>query len=167
MKLTTLAITIVSAAASITVGVASYQAVAPPDPAAADSPATAAGSYPVTRKAPPLDPITVFADCPKDTLLRGKVCIRQEERTVVEYVAAPAPPPQQVAAPTYPSNNNDPGPRDEGNDDNHDSGPRNDDGPANPPADDDGDHDRDEDGEDHEDHEDGEDHEDHEDHEDE
>src|SRR5687767_11821292 len=95
MKLTSLAVLAVSAAAAATTGVASYEAFAPGDAPAAAAPSTAADARP--------NRVVRMADCPRDTVLRGKFCIRTEERTLTEYVAAPPAPAQQAAvAPTSP-----------------------------------------------------------------
>jgi hypothetical protein len=96
MKLTSLAVLAVSAAAAATTGVASYEAFAPGDAPAAAAPSTAADARP--------NRVVRMADCPRDTVLRGKFCIRTEERTLTEYVAAPPAPAQHaVVAPPTPA----------------------------------------------------------------
>ena len=93
MKLSILAVTAVSAAAAVTTGVASYEAFAPGEAPAATAPAPRQPSGTVTR----------FADCPKGTVLRGRFCIRIQERTVTEYVTAPPSLVQQASAPSGPA----------------------------------------------------------------
>ena len=135
MKLTSLAVMAVSAAAAVTTGVVSYEAFAP-----ADAPAAAAAT---DRQQGP-GRVVRLADCPRDTVLRGKFCIRTEERTVTEYVAAPAAPVRRApVAPTSTTPERRPSgdPDDRDSDDNGDDDDEFDDHDDHDDDDGDGDHD--------------------------
>ncbi len=112
MKTISLAVAAVSAAAAVTTGFVSYEAFAPEETASADAASPAATPDQQRRRAR-------WADCPKDTELRGRFCVRTEGRVVTEYVAASPAPVQQVAAPADPGVP--PGPGDDSDD--SDEGP--------------------------------------------